>query len=620
MPLQQQFESALSHHRAGRLAEAERIYRQVLVQRPNHADALHRLGVLAGQTGRVDEAVNLIRRAIAICSTNASYHNDLGKFLKDRGQLDQAIASYRQAIRLKADCAMAHSNLGNALTAKGQLDEAIASLRQAIGLQPDLAQAYNHLGNALSGKEQLDEAIAAYRQAVRLKPDFAQAHTNLGSALAYVGQLDEAIAAYRQALRIKPDYALAASNLIYIVQFHPGYDAKMIYEQHLRWNQQHAEPLKKLIQPHANNRDPDRPLRIGYVSPDFRVHVVGQNLLPLLREHDHRQTEIFCYSNVLQADTLTDQLRGYADAWRSIVGLSDSQAAGLIRQDRIDVLVDLTLHMGNNRLGVFAHKPAPVQATWLGYCSTTGMDAMDYRLSDPYMDPSDSDLSFYSERTIRLPETYWCYGVSGPTPEPSPPPAAEAGYVTFGCLNNFAKVSPPALDLWAQILQRVPCSRLIVQAPPGAHLDAVRDRFAGKGISPDRLEFFGRQPWPQYVRTYGRIDIALDPFPWGGGITTCDALWMGVPVVSLVGRTAVGRGGASILANVGLPELIARTPQQYVQIAADLAGNLPRLAELRRTLRGRMQASPLMDAPRFARNVEAAYRQMWRTWCERGGV
>jgi predicted O-linked N-acetylglucosamine transferase (SPINDLY family) len=401
----------------------------------------------------------------------------------------------------------------------------------------------------------------------------------------------------------------------------------MIREELRRWNQQHAEPLKKFIQPHTNNRDPDRRLRIGYVSPDFREHVVGQTLLPLFREHDHRQMEIFCYANMVRTDAFTEQIRRYVDAWHSIVGLSDSRAVDLIRQDRIDILVDLTLHLANNRLLMFARKPAPVQVSYLGYCSSTGLETMDYRLSDPYLDPSDSDvegksstLSRYSERTIHLPEIYWCYNARGPTPEPSPPPASAKGYVTFGCLNNFAKVSP-ALDLWAEILQCVPRSRLIVHSHPGPHLEAVRERFAGKGVSPDRLEFPGQQPWPQYVQSYDRIDIALDPFPWGGGVTTCDVLWMGVPVVSLVGRTAVGRGGASILANIGVPELVAQTPQQYVQIASALAGDLPRLIELRRTLRGRMQASVLMDAPRFARNLEAAYRQMWRTWCatEEGG-
>jgi len=721
MTLQQQLESGMSHHRAGRFAQARASYLEVLALDPSRPEPLDLLGVVAVQTGQFDEAIEWIRQAIAINPRAAGYHshlgnaldgkgqreeaiaawrvaigldggfaeayanlgnalrdigqlkeaveacrqavrldpnsvvalnnlgaalqgpeqldeaiaayrqaqrinpnlpethNNLGNALLGKGQLDEAIAEFQQAAQLKPESAEIHRNLGTALCEKGRLDEAIAAHRHAIRLQPDYADAYNNLGLALAAKGEPDEAIASYRQAIRIKPDFAEAYNNLG-ALAGVGLLEEAIASQRQAILLKPDDAQIHSNLIFTVHCHPGYDARMIYEELRRWNRQHAEPLKKFIRPHPNDRDPNRRLRIGYVSPDFCVHVVGQNLLPLFREHDHRQMEIFCYSNVLEPDTLTGQLRGYADVWHSIVGLPDSQAADLIRQDRIDVLVDLSLHTAENRLVIFAHKPAPVQVTWLGYCGSTGMDAMDYRLSDPYLDPPDSDLSIYSEQTIRLPETYWCYGVSGPAPEASPPAAAAMGYVTFGCLNSFAKVSPPALDLWAEILQGLPGSRLILHSNPGAHLDALRKRFAGKGISPDRVEFPNWRPWPQYVRIYDRIDIALDPFPWGGGITTCEALWMGVPVVSLVGRTAVGRGGASILANVGVPELIAQTPQKYVQIAMDLAGDRPRLAELRRTLRARMRASPLMDAPRFARNIEAAYRQMWRKWCERGGV
>jgi predicted O-linked N-acetylglucosamine transferase (SPINDLY family) len=317
---------------------------------------------------------------------------------------------------------------------------------------------------------------------------------------------------------------------------------------------------------------------------------------------------------MVHADVFTEQIRPHADVWRTLAGLSDSNAADLIRRDQIDILVDLALHTAHNRLLIFARKPAPVQLTYLGYCSTTGLETMDYRLSDPHLDPSESDLSLYTETTIRLPETYWCYNPRGPTPAPSPPPVETAQNITFGCLNNFAKVSP-ALDLWAEILQSVPRSRLILHAHAGPKLDVLREWFAGKGILPDRLEFPAGQPWAEYVRNYGRIDIALDPFPWGGGITTCDALWMGVPVVSLAGRTAVGRGGASILSNVGVPELIARTPAEYVQTAIRLASDLPRLAELRRALRPRMQESPLMNAPRFARNIEAAYRRIWREWC-----
>jgi predicted O-linked N-acetylglucosamine transferase (SPINDLY family) len=301
--------------------------------------------------------------------------------------------------------------------------------------------------------------------------------------------------------------------------------------------------------------------------------------------------------------------------WRNAALRTDEELAEMIRQDQIDILMDLSLHMAHNRLRVFARKPAPVQATYLGYCASTGLEAIDYRLSDPYLDPPESDLSLYSETTIRLPETYWCYGCAGPTPEPSPPPSAAAGYITFGCLNNFAKASWAALDLWADVLAAVPNSRMIIHAYPGPHLDDVRQRFARKGVHPDRLEFLAKQPWQQYIATYGRIDIALDPLPWGGGITTCDALWMGVPVVSLVGQTAVGRGGKSILSNIGLGELAARRPRQYVQTAAALAESPTRLAELRGNLRQRMLTSPLMNARKFARNVEGAYRDMWRRWC-----
>lgn len=267
-----------------------------------------------------------------------------------------------------------------------------------------------------------------------------------------------------------------------------------------------------------------------------------------------------------------------------------------------------------NRLLVFARKPAPVQATWLGYCASTGLETIDYRLSDPFLDPPETDLSVYTEQTLRLPETWWCYGCTRPTPEPSPPPCERAGYVTFGCLNNFAKVSPGSLDLWAEILSAVPRSRMTIHSYPGSHLDGVRNRFSAAGVSADRLEFVAKQPWTQYVQTYGRIDVALDPFPYGGGITTCDALWMGVPVVSLTGQTAVGRGGKSILSNIGLSEL-HRRPRQYVQTAVTLAQSPARLAELRQTMRHRMLTSPLMNARRFARNVENAYRQMWREWC-----
>jgi predicted O-linked N-acetylglucosamine transferase (SPINDLY family) len=389
----------------------------------------------------------------------------------------------------------------------------------------------------------------------------------------------------------------------------------MIYEEHRRWNQQHAEPLRKFIQPHTNNRESERPLRIGYVSPDFRDHPVGRFLLPLLAAHDPNNFAVFCYAEVHHPDRLTDLLHRHAKQWRNTVGLTDERAAELIREDQIDILVDLTMHMARNRLLLFARKPAPVQATYLAYCSTTGLNTIDYRLTDPHHDPPGVNDAYYSETSIRLPETYWCYSSVEQSPQVSLPPALGTGDVTFGCLNNFCKVSPEALDVWIQLLGATPKSRLILHAHEGSHRQRVWDSLQHQGIDPHRLRFVGMLPFYEYFNMYEQIDIGLDPFPYNGGTTTCDALWMGVPVVTLSGRTGVGRGGVSVLRNVGLTELIGETPEQYVRIATGLAGDLPRLAELRRTLRSRMQASPLMDAPRFARNIEAAYRQMWRNWC-----
>jgi protein O-GlcNAc transferase len=650
MNLQEQFDSGVAHHQTGQLAEAEAIYRQVLARQPDHAEALHLLGALARQLNKLDEAQELLGRVIRLKPDFAEAHNtlglvlagmgefeeavdsfrraiqinpfygeayvNLGYALKNVGQIDEAIASYRRAIGLNPDLADAYNNLGNALRDRGQLDEAIASFRQAIRLKPGYAEAHNNLGNALIDFMQFDEAVASYRQAVRLKGDYANAHNNLGNALKGMGQLDEAIALYRQAIRLKPDFTKAHSNLCYTLHFHSSYDAGMIYEEHRRWNQQHARPLKKFIEPHTNDPKPDRPLRVGYVSPDFHEHPVGRFLLPLLPAHDRDRLVVFCYADVERYDPVTEFLRCHATQWRNTLGLSDEQTAQLIREDKIDVLVDLTMHMGSNRMLLFARKPAPVQVTYLAYCSTTGLETMDYRLTDPHLDPPGTNDGVYSEKSIHLPETYWCYPLDEHGPEVNLPPALNNGEVTFGCLNNFCKVSPEALDVWIQLLRATPKSKLILHAHEGSHRRRMRDVLEHQGIDPERLKFVGWAPLHKYFELYQQIDIGLDPFPYNGGTTTCNALWMGVPVVTLNGRTAVGRGGVSIMANIGLPELIAQTPQKYVEIAAGLAGDLPRLAELRRTLRSRMQSSPLMDAPRFARNIEAAYRQMWRNWCE----
>ncbi|HTV47983.1 MAG TPA: tetratricopeptide repeat protein [Phycisphaerae bacterium] len=681
--IQEALNIAAQHHQAGRLAQAEAIYRQILAGQPNHAETLHSLGAIAFQTGKIQVAAELIRRAIAINPTNADYYNSLGSILRSQsrlaeamsayrtalklnpnyadayynlgaawraqGRLDEAIAAYQNAIRIKPDFVLAHNNLGNVFQIQGELDAAIGAYRTAIQIKPDFAEAHNNLGFALQAQRRFDEAMSSYKEALRLAPKYADAYnnlgtllqaldqleaaatayqkalhlkpnevltlSNLGSVLQLKGELDAAIAVYRSALKHKPYSAAAHSCLIYVLGYHPNSDAKTLQKELIIWNQRHAEPLKQFIRPHGNSRDPERRLKIGYVSADFREHVVGWNFLPFLEQHDHQQFDIFCYSATARPDAMTKRIRDASDEWRNIAGIIDEQAAEMIRSDTIDILVDLSLHTAGYRLLVFARKPAPIQVTYLGYPGSTGLDTIDYRFSDACLDPPETDLSVYSEQTVRLPETYWCYQPGGQVSECVPPPALSAGFITFGCMNNFAKASQPAQDLWANILQAVPHAKLIIHSHSGTHRDQVRERFRQRGIVANQIEFVGTQPWPEYINTYNRIDISLDPFPYNGGITTCDSLYMGVPVVSLSGKTAVGRAGKSILTNAGLQELIAQTPEEYVQIAVKLARDSARLKELRAMLREQIQQSPLMNAKRFAHHVEAAYRDMWRKWC-----
>jgi protein O-GlcNAc transferase len=601
----------------GRVEEGMNAYRHALSLKPAHAEAAANLGSVLTVLGRRPEAAAAFAQAIAAKPDHPEFHSRLGNLLGDMGRAKEAEAEHRLALALRPNVAEYHSNLGIALAQLGRPHDALESCRKAVELNPQYAGGQNNLGNALRDLGRAEEAVEAYRAALALKPDFNQAWNNLGNALMNMARLDESLEAYRKAMQLNPRDPLLHSNVIFTMNFHPSFDSAAILREAREWNHGHAQPLKHLLRPHQNNRDQGRRLRVGYVSPDFRKHVVGWNLLPLLRCHDHTQLEVFCYSSVAHADAMTEQIRACADQWRDVIGQSDEALVQRIREDEIDILVDLSLHTASNRLRVFAMEPAPVQITYLGYCGTSGVDAMHYRFSDPHLDPPEIDLSTYSEQTIRLPETYWCYAPGGMTPDVSPPPAQRNGFVTFGCMNQFAKASAAAVELWCEILLRVPQSRLLIHAPPGKHLETIGSRLAKHGIAPDRVEFVGAQSWDKYIATYHRIDIGLDPFPYNGGITTCDTLWMGVPVVTLSGRTAVGRGGRSILSNIGLPELIAHDPAGYVHLAVQLAQDLPRLVELRLTMRDRLIASPLMDGPRFARNVEAAYLSAWQRWCGR---
>jgi predicted O-linked N-acetylglucosamine transferase (SPINDLY family) len=600
----------------GELNDAVAAFSTAIEMTPDYAEAYNNLGNALYLQGDLDAAIGAYQRATNLRPDLADTYVNLANVLERRGRLEEALKVHLQVVHMKPDYAPAHRSVGDGYHRLGMHAESVAAYRKATELDPNDVSSFNSLGHVLLGMWDLDGAIAAYQRVLQLDPKSYKACSNLGFALNLEGRLDEALARFDQAQAMDPTNAAIGSNRVYLLTFHPGYDAAAQSAELRKWNQTFAAQFKDRILPFENDRNSHRRLKIGYVSPDLRFHVVGQNMLPLLTAHDHQNFEIHCYSSAARNDPATDMIRPLADVWHDVAQKSDEELAALIRQDQIDILVDLTLHMSHNRLLVFARKPAPVQVTYLGYCGSTGLETMDYRFSDFHLDPADAQLSLYSEQTVHLPETYWCYTPAGKTTEPTPPPSVANGYITFGCLNNFSKVSAPALDLWAQVLAAIPKSRLILHAPQGAFRQDVLKRFTNRVVEADRVEFVPRQLWPAYIETLARIDIALDPIPYGGGITTCDALWMGVPVITLSGETAVGRGGRSILTNVGLPELICRRPKQFIQTAITLSQSQDRLIELRTTLRKKMQTSPLMNGKRFAKNVEAAYRTIWKNWCD----
>lgn len=593
-------------------------FERALALKPEFAEAHFNRGEALASCRQPEAAIAAYRHAIALEPLSPQSHNNLGICLGALGRFDEAISCFRHALKLFPGYSEAHNNLGNVLKAAGRGHEAIFAYRSAVELRPDDAAVWNNLGCALLSQGDVDEALTVLRRAIDLQPDFAEAYDNLGSVLKERAELDAALAAYRRALDLRPDCQETHSNYLYTLNFHPGYSREQIYREHKRWNAAYAAPLRSGNPAYSNDLSCTRRLRVGYVAPDFREHCQSMFTLPLFSHHDHNDFEVIAYSSVAARDGVTEQLRGYCDGWRDILSLTDQAAADLIREDKIDILVDLTLHMARNRLFVFARKPAPVQVSWLGYPGTTGLTAMDYRLTDPYLDPpSEANDACYSERTVRLPDTFWCYDPRASEPAVKDLPSSQNRYITFGCLNNFCKVSDPSLRLWAAVMRSISGSKLILLAPGGGARERVLGLLKAEGIEGDRVEFVERRPRSHYLALYHRIDLGLDTIPYNGHTTTLDSLWMGVPVLTLVGETPAGRAGWSQLCNLGLKHLAATSERDYIKIAQQVAADLPGLAVLRRELRDRMRRSPLMDAARFARNIEVVYRRMWEDWIVR---
>jgi FkbM family methyltransferase len=600
----------------GDSAAAEAAFRKALTHQPNHAHATMNLGTALKRQRRITESLEYFKRAVEIRPDWASAHSNLASAYCDLGQLDLAEAACRRAIELDPKNRNAHSNLASVYAARRRDEEAVPLFRKALEIGPPTAELYVNLSAACISSGWLEEAVEACQDAIKLQPNLAEAHANLASALAAQGKLHQSIAAAREVVKLKPDLHLAWSNLLFSLNYADNLTPEAVAREHRDWG---ARLAGLAARDHENSREPQRRLRVGFISADFCAHSCAFFLKPLFDRHDAGAIEIFCYSDVVNPDLYTDFLKAKAAHWRTTVGLEDARVAAMVREDKIDILIDLAGHTSKNRLGVFARKPAPVQATWLGYPNSTGLPAIDWRLVDAVTDPEGVADSLAVERLLRLPQPFLCYEAAPKTPEVEVLPALRNGHVTFGCFNKINKISDRTVRLWARVLAAVPDSRMILKSL--SFNDApTRDRLLGimaeAGIAADRVSLLGWEPLlKDHLSVYHRIDIALDTVPYNGTTTTCEAAWMGVPTVVLNGDRHAARVGASINTALGLPQLIGADEGGYVAAAQRLAADVEALAALRAGLRARMQSSPLCDARGFAAKFEAAVRLMWSDWC-----
>lgn len=624
----QALQTAIQYQQTGQWQAAEALYRQVLQSQPHQSQALQfylELSNLLWQQGRPTDAIGYLQLVLSFNPNFAEAYNNLGTVLMNQNQPTEAVACYQRALTLNPNFAEAYSNLGNVCKERGRLTEAISYYRRAVALNPNFADVQNDLGALLSLHDQLTEALLCFQRALRLDPNSAEAYANVGGILKEMGRIEEAVKYYQRALELKPTEANFYMALIMSLHYSTRYDPLTIFLEHQHFNELYAKPLINLIKPHLNERTTERKLKIAYASPDFRRHAVVNFIEPILTQHDRTQFELFCYYNHPQSDEVTISLQGDVDYWRDCFHWSDEELAERIRQDQIDILVDLMGFTGNNRILVLARKPAPVQMTYLGYSSTTGLTAIDYRLTDAYTDPEGIAEQFSSETLVRMPHSYFCYQPADETylMTVNPPPVIQNGYLTFGSFNHHPKLSPAILSLWVTILRALPTSKLFIKSKCLADATVQQNLmkyFTSGGIASERLIL---SPFAltltEHLSMYHQIDIALDSYPYNGATTTCEALWMGVPVVTLVGTTHVSRMGLSILSTLGLTELIASTNEEYINIALQLANDREHLQHLRATMRERMQSSTLMDAVSFTRHLETIYRWMWEKWCRTSG-
>lgn len=593
-------------------AEAGDVARRATELNPSLANGWLLLGNSCLLQKDFDQAALHYQQALRLQPDFADAHNNLcGAYIR-LDQLDEAVSSGRRALELRPDYVDAMSNLGTALVRLQRLDEAEPLLERAVALQPDFADGLNNLGKLRGAQRRFVAAAELFRRAIEIKPDYADAHSDLSGCLGECGQLDEAISHIRACLAIQSDYKIAGGNLLFAANYHPEWTPQQILAEYRKWAA--TQPPARDAASFGNPPDPERRLRIGYVSPDFRGHACHYFVEPLFAAHDAGQFELYAYSEALVTDAVTDRLKTLVSHWRDTWKVKDEALQAQIIDDGIDILVDLAGHTSGNRLSVFALRAAPVQVSWLGYGHTTGLTSMDYLLTDPWLLPEGAEDAI-TETPWRLPRVAFAYRPPEDTPELIPPPALVNGYVTFGSLTRTIRVNDRVVAAWSRILHAVPGSRLRLDQV-GFHEEAFREvffkRFARHGIAPERLELVCTRP---HWEGYQAIDIALDPFPHNAGTTTLEALWMGVPVLSLADRPPLGRFGVTLLHAIGLDDWVAADVEAYIARAVAAAADVGRLAELRQGMRQRLENSPLLDEAGFTRTVEDGYRTMWRKWC-----
>lgn len=604
---------ALASFQAKRYDEAWTLYRDICQADRLDAEARMFCGVIAGLRGDPVLAEEYLRQALALDPKRAAAHFNLGVALRSQNKFQEACRSFEHATELQANYSDAMDALAHAYISLYDWPAAARVLNEIISSCPYKAETRSNLGTVYQAMGRIEDAVAAYESALKINPRLTGTLNTLGSAYLGRGDFERAERSYRQCLAANPADLRARSNLLMLLNYLPDADARGVFEEHLEWGRVARSHIPRMTAASPEN-NAQRRLRLGYISSDFREHSVASFIEPVLRHHDRNRFEVCCYSDLPIPDETTHRIKGVVDVWREIHTLPNGEAARLIREDRIDILIDLAGHTGNNRLGIFAAKPAPVQMTWMGYPNTTGLDTIDYRITDGVADPPGEEV-YYSEKLLRLDGCFLCYQPDPGAPDVAPLPALAKGHVTFGSFNNFSKINPGVLQLWSEVLKQVPGSRLLLKCPvltDAAVRERVSDALQSLGIGAERVDLLGHTRTRQeHLALYARVDIALDTFPYNGTTTTCEALWMGVPVLSLEGKHHAGRVGVSLLGAAGLADWVASTRESFVDAAKSRAADVAGLGHLRSVLRNRIAGSSLCDATGFVRRLETAMCGVW---------